>query len=66
MQGLIAAGLALTYTKLTGQSNLLTMTAAELDYRFGEDSNQTSENAQNRVMLVMPFGPFLCLAALKS
>ena len=59
VQGIIAAGLALTYTKLTGRSNILTMTSAELDERFGEEGLYNEQ----RVLLVMPFGPFLCLAA---
>ena len=59
VQGIIAAGLAITYTKLTGHSNILTMTSAELDERFGEERLYSEQ----RVLLVMPFGPFLCLAA---
>ena len=59
VQGIVAAALALAYTKLTGRSNLLTMTSAELDERFGEENLYREQ----RVLLVMPFGPFLCLAA---
>ncbi len=59
VQGIIAAALALGYTKLTGRSNLLTMTSAELDERFGEEGLYEEQ----RVLLVMPFGPFLCIAA---
>lgn len=59
LQGIFAAMIALGFTKLTGKGNLLTMTSDELDDRFGE----VGAYAQKRVMLVMPFGPFLCLAA---
>ena len=58
-QGLIAAVLALTYTRVTGRANLLTLTSDELDERFGEEDLYEDQ----QVMLVMPFGPFLCLAA---
>jgi len=57
-QGLIAAALALSYSRITGRSNLLTLTSTELSERFGEENVD-----EQRVMLVMPFGPFLCLAA---
>lgn len=64
VQGLIAAMIALSFTKLTGRGNLLTMTADELDQRFGEElSSSQNGGDQSRVMLVMPFGPFLCLGA---
>ena len=62
IQGLVAAALALSYTKITGKSNILTLTSKELDLRFGEEELYE----QNRVMLVMPFGPFLCLAAFEA
>lgn len=58
IQGLIAAMIALSFTRVTGRSNLLTMTYEELAERFGEDVDPDQS-----VMLVMPFGPFLCLAA---
>ena len=59
VQGIIAAMIALGFTKVTGKGNMLTMTSQELDERFGE----TGLYEQDRIMLVMPFGPFLCLAA---
>ena len=59
VQGLMAATLAIAYTKLTGRSNILTMTSTELDERFGEESLYEEQ----RILLVMPFGPFLCIAA---
>ena len=58
VQGIVAAMIAIGYTRITGRSNLLTMTSEELAQRFGEDTSQEQE-----VMLVMPFGPFLCIAA---
>ena len=57
VQGIIASIIALGYTKVTGKSNLLTITSEELDQRFGESFDQ------QQVYLVIPFGPFLCLAA---
>lgn len=60
-QGLIAAALALAYTKMTRKPNLLTLTSDELDERFGEEGLYDQE----RVMLAIPFGPFLCLAAVE-
>ena len=62
IQGIIAAMMALAFTKVTGKSNMLTMTSDELDERFGE----TDLYKHNRIMLVMPFGPFLCLAAFEA
>jgi prepilin signal peptidase PulO-like enzyme (type II secretory pathway) len=59
VQGLLAAVLALSYSRITGRANMLTLTSTELDERFGEEG----EYEQQRVMLVMPFGPFLCIAA---
>ncbi|MBM4290464.1 MAG: hypothetical protein FJ138_02675 [Deltaproteobacteria bacterium] len=58
LQGLLAAGAALLYTRLTGRPNALTLPEEELDAYFGEES---PEGARGRVAL--PFGPFLCLAA---
>jgi len=37
------------------------LTSEELDVRFGEEGLYEQE----RVMLAMPFGPFLCLAAVE-
>ena len=59
VQGLIAAGIALSYSHITGRANILTLTSTELDERFGEEDAYDSK----RIMLVMPFGPFLCIAA---
>ena len=59
IQGIIAATLAIAFSKVAGRGNLLTMTSAELDESFGESGLYE----EGRVMLVMPFGPFLCLAA---
>ena len=59
VQGLVAAAIALSYSRVTGRSNVLTLTSTELDERFGEEGMY----AQQRIMLVMPFGPFLCIAA---
>ena len=58
-QGIIAALLASLYTRFTGKSNALTLTSAELDERFGE----IGMYPESKSHLVIPFGPFLCLAA---
>ena len=57
LQGILAALIALAYTRLTGRSNQLTMTTRELDERFGDET--LDEGAQ----LAIPFGPFLALSA---
>lgn len=58
LQGLLAAGGALLYTRLTGRANSLTIPEEELDAYFGEEP---PPDARGR--LAIPFGPFLCLAA---
>jgi leader peptidase (prepilin peptidase) / N-methyltransferase len=59
VQGIIAAGVAIAYTKYTGRTNALTLTSAELDEIFGEEGVYPSD----KVHVVIPYGPFLCLAA---
>jgi leader peptidase (prepilin peptidase) / N-methyltransferase len=57
VQGIIASVIALLYTKITGKSNVLTMTSQDLDERFQENYESS------QVYLAIPFGPFLCIAA---
>jgi len=59
VQGVIAALIALTYSRLTGRQNELTMTTSELDERFGEVNTGGGDE------LAIPFGPFLALSALE-
>jgi leader peptidase (prepilin peptidase)/N-methyltransferase len=61
-QGLIAALIAHLYSKFTGKSNGLTMTSEELDLRFDEVGMYESD----RVYMVLPYGPFLALAAIEG
>lgn len=63
LQGLIAAAIALTYSRITGEANQLTMTTRELDERFGEE---TGDDLRDKgAQLAIPFGPFLALGALE-
>ena len=59
-QGVLAAFLGLLYQRLTGRADGLTMSSEELDERFGEESPEGV-----RSHLVIPYGPFLALAALE-
>jgi len=61
LQGVAAALLALLYSRVTGERNELTMTARELDERFGEGSDE--QPLEGDELLAIPFGPFLALSA---
>lgn len=61
-QALLAAGVAALYTRVTGRANQLTMTTEQLDERFGETG--LYDDLDSRV--VIPYGPFLALAALEA
>jgi prepilin signal peptidase PulO-like enzyme (type II secretory pathway) len=67
LQGLIAAAIALTYSRITGRANQLTMTTRELDERFGEETAGKfgDEFKDTGAQLAIPFGPFLALGALE-
>jgi leader peptidase (prepilin peptidase)/N-methyltransferase len=51
------------YSRLTGKKDALTMTTEDLDRHFGEEGRYDPEEHRSR--LVIPYGPFLALAALE-
>jgi len=62
LQGLLAAGVARLYTRVTGRRNALVLTTAELDARFEE----SEQNAGLPEHTAIPFGPFLALGGLEA
>lgn len=62
IQGLMAALIAHLYSRFTGKDNGLTMTTEELDEQFNEVGLYENEKSY----MVLPFGPFLALAAIEG
>lgn len=62
VQAIAAVMISGLYTRITGRAAGLTMTTEELDARFDE----ADRFADTRSRLVVPFGPFLALAALEA
>lgn len=62
VQAIIAVLLAGLYTRVTGRAAGLTLTTEELDARFDEADRFDDDRSR----LVVPFGPFLALAALEA
>jgi leader peptidase (prepilin peptidase)/N-methyltransferase len=62
VQGLLAALSAQLYSKWTGKENGLMMTTEELDEQFDEVGLYENKKSY----MVLPFGPFLALAAIEG
>ena len=52
------------YTKTTGRPNQFMITTEELDKYFDEEDRYASLDAPSR--LVIPYGPFIALAAIEA
>jgi len=63
VQALIAVLITQLYSRFTGKKDNLTMTTEDLDKHFGEEDRY--DPAEHRSRLVIPYGPFLALAALE-
>ncbi|MEE2787371.1 MAG: prepilin peptidase [Myxococcota bacterium] len=64
VQALVAVAGAQLYTRLTGRPNSFMLTTEELDKHFGEEDRYAHHDAPPR--LVIPYGPFIALAALEA
>ena len=64
VQALIAVLIARVYSSITGRDDALTMTTEDLDAHFGEEDRYADKDQKSR--LVIPYGPFLALAALEA
>ncbi len=62
VQAIAVTALAGLWTRVTGRENQLTMTTAELDERFEETDRFDDEQSRT----VIPYGPFLALAAIEA
>ena len=62
VQAIIAVAAASIYARVTGKQSGLTLTTEELDARFGEEDRFADAGSH----LVIPFGPFLAIAALEA
>ncbi len=64
VQALVAVGITRAWSKLTGVESDLTLTTEELDAHFGEEDRYEEQDLEPR--LVVPYGPFLALAAIEA
>jgi leader peptidase (prepilin peptidase) / N-methyltransferase len=64
VQALLAVGATRVWTRITGSESDLTLTTDELDAHFGEEDRYADAELEPR--LVVPYGPFLALAALEA
>ncbi|MBV69893.1 MAG: prepilin peptidase [Myxococcales bacterium] len=64
VQALLAVFLVRLYSKITGAEDTLTTTTEQLDAYFGEDEKYADQGHPSRT--VIPYGPFLSLAALEA
>jgi len=64
VQALAAVFIARIYSRLTGRAETLTTTTEDLDAHFGEEDRYADQDQKSR--LVIPYGPFLALAALEA
>lgn len=62
IQGLLAAGGAIVWSRLSGSDRTLVTTTDELDARFGEEERFAHLKPRHAI----PFGPFLAIAALEA
>ena len=66
VQALFAVAIARLWSRVTGNENELTMTAEEMDAHFGEEDRYEDQDEAARGRLVVPYGPFLALAAIEA